>query len=1752
MDGVKAMEEVAVAVHCSNEIPKLQGRPLFSDQLGNYVRYVVLGALSKQWSHLSLTMLRHKQSRLDIQWRYAGAFQVWHEGQVGSLLDLRRTLKGAFRLKARSWSGQQPGTEQALRLIMLPALGLCMCAGAGIYVTGMLALQAPPAHTVPPSMTAQCPCKSQTVCLQSFCRTVRELITRLRAYLAQNILHHSPPAQLGRTFWARPRTPPMADSSEEMEEVWVDSPSVPPRPPSSAPAGPPPPRPVQMEQAFAHRVARAVARELPGWTGHPNLLRWGANGPREDEGGAMTGPAAEDRQLSYMLSAAIADTLLRRGSPTDDDNTGHPTVIGEALNRSRYAGGGGLIPREHAEEITAELWADGTLAELLGDEAEDNGSTGTMMASGSSEPSTARPSTGNSGSRRGRREDGEMAPPPTPKPKANRKSQPHLLKGPLAEGVALGKWASVKRLSTTKYAEILEWLAEETDKGHPVDVLFLQETCWKQDMEYVATPTNHSHISRMLHVRLHFEAPLDILGIYQYSWNPSKASLEGHKVTAQVKQRQKVWKLTEQWLRTVPKRHGCLIAGDLNTPAVEEPNICGPGVVTQQVQQKDQEAFQDLLRLHRCCLLNTWTGTGLMQRTYIPPGEQGAQTGTQVDFVIARDDLADAIARRACPISTPFEPCSGCRHRPVQKAMADLQKRDNYLQLVAPALEVCAPTDNLDQILQQGHPRDPEDTPSLGTLWKAWATTAKPQAARRRLQLRSEEGRIQSREAEFKQIKDYFMSLFSGPPCTVIMLPEDISFTEEEVKRALGRLVAGKAMPTTSAHAVLWKTAMVQVVPALQQQINHYLTKGTSTLPASFNVSELILLPPKYWERFIAARLQPYAVNYLQAVPQFAYVGGRSLSMALERVASHCAVVRKLLGDQATNLHARRAGRRAAQVCGGVHLSLDISKAYDRVPWSDLVLALREAEVPESLIELILLIHQQAQVRVEHGDCQAHLSLGRGLRQGCGLAPILWTIYSSWLLRRLHKPPLLDITSSNTTYADDFHFGWTIRTGRDMEDAYNSMKHVLKGLRDRGVLVSIEKTVALIELQGPGAAACLSRYLVERPQWKGKFLKFTIHGMTEYVKVVAKHTYLGMIISFKKHDQETAKHRMDLAKGAYSRLAATLKCRDVSVKLRLLLWQGTILPTLLHGLDCTGLPQHEASQMMVMYFKQARAIANSFSMFTHESHQDFARRLRIHTARCSFAQVTRNYNGARLCHMPKTVCHFVGIAITHSRPGQQAFFYHINARSCPALKALYEASSTTTPVPVESEAITEDPEIIKLAGNCSWRDLALHPSVRNKHQHCPECNLWTVKHQYVKRHMLLKHPAQKALIERSEELIVQSDLSITNPCQYCGSPEDAPYKISSSKVMTMEVMEVDAEPVRQMKEATKELELLRALAPQEVTNLPNRSENPGAAEEPLDRAQDSWFGEPQPKYHKDGNKGSEGRGKGGAEKRARDQETYDNSWHSQNSWPSQWRGQWESHAQKGKNKGKGKGKNKRQPYPHHDPWSGEEMPEECKAMINMMANMILRQEAQILIQRQDTAFVVFMQTQMEDSVAKSTYTLAQKWHAMKAKEPEKLSSPMRVLLFQHFIKTVIEKVDRMVSTPSARSTAASLGWMNDEGTQINGVKWDAENRTHTKDTTVKPLATTEVQEALAEILIKCPQDLVVSRYHATRKLASEYQSPTLTMMLEIGNGVEAAQAVWRRLHQLERSGCWVAAGTFLRAETMHRSALGQKLAALTR
>ena len=625
----------------------------------------------------------------------------------------------------------------------------------------------------------------------------------------------------------------------------------------------------------------------------------------------------------------------------------------------------------------------------------------------------------------------------------------------------------------------------------------------------------------------------------------------------------------------------------------------------------------------------------------------------------------------------------------------------------------------------------------------------------------------------------------------------------------------------------------------------------------------------------LAARLQVYAAEYLRTLPQFVYLQGRTLGQAVDRVLSRCAQVRQLVANQAHTLHARRQGGSIRSVSGGALLSLDISKAYDQVPWRDLQRALEDAQVPQHLIELVIMIHQQTKLLVQHCGLSELVPLRRGLRQGCGLAPVLWAIYSGWLLKALDRDIVLNIRDSNTTYADDFLFSWLIRTGRDLENVYQAMKHVLSVLYSRGLELSMSKTVAILKLHGPQAESCLRRYQVDNPDGDGKCLKFMIAGEPKYIKVVTQHVYLGVIVSFGKFEQQTFAHRLQLAKQSHGRLKSVLKCSAIPRQLRLQLWRCTVIPTLLHGLDCSGLPTVEASTLMTQYFKQARMIAKSYSQFTHETNLEFARRLQLPNPITMLVQALqrrasydwsagalpadRSLSDSPPCNdiqpgeeqlqwrhlvrsqlmavaipdgrLPakcrlkmvqdvlheKFVCQECGqgfisqaalrrhefrqhmtreqqqqrqeepkrmiqpYVMEHSKNGMpqcrhcdnafstwRAFYYHVNSRSCSTLRQLLDQPVCPEQIMHLSEAVVENEEILELAKKCSWKDLALHPLVRAKHQHCPECHQWHVRSQYVKRHMLSRHPSQASLVSHAERLIVASKLSLQKPCQFCG------------------------------------------------------------------------------------------------------------------------------------------------------------------------------------------------------------------------------------------------------------------------------------------------------------------------------------------------------------------------------------------------
>ena len=172
-------------------------------------------------------------------------------------------------------------------------------------------------------------------------------------------------------------------------------------------------------------------------------------------------------------------------------------------------------------------------------------------------------------------------------------------------------------LHDTRYREITQWLCDEYVAGRPVHVMVVQETAWKQDMEYkTSTTAPHGPQWYVLHSGSGTaEGGIMIFGVYQHAWNVQKKPLQSDPVEISgvskaqqlLQRRRKVWRELGTWIAGIPRRNGCIVLGDFNTPAQPVPSLIGEGIAKPgaSTAQTDHDQFLQLVRTHACSFLNT-------------------------------------------------------------------------------------------------------------------------------------------------------------------------------------------------------------------------------------------------------------------------------------------------------------------------------------------------------------------------------------------------------------------------------------------------------------------------------------------------------------------------------------------------------------------------------------------------------------------------------------------------------------------------------------------------------------------------------------------------------------------------------------------------------------------------------------------------------------------------------------------------------------------------------------------------------------------------------------------------------------------------------------------------------------------------------------------------------------------------------------------------------------------------------------------
>eukprot|EP00439_Symbiodinium_sp_Y106_P077805 s1399_g16.t1 len=198
------------------------------------------------------------------------------------------------------------------------------------------------------------------------------------------------------------------------------------------------------------------------------------------------------------------------------------------------------------------------------------------------------------------------------------------------------------------------------------------------------------------------------------------------------------------------------------------------------------------------------------------------------------------------------------------------------------------------------------------------------------------------------------------------------------------------------------------------------------------------------------------------------------------------------------------------ELVGGLMVSLDLSKAFDCLSYSEMYSSLLEVNVPESLAVAIMHLHHNTVLTIQHKGHSEQIGVQRGLRQGCGIAPIVYAAWTVKLRRQLDTALGQHWTAAHLSlFADDKHGFWAIEALRI------SIGHFIS-IQSTKMRINFTKSCALLGLKGRAQQKIMHTKV---RQWNGvSCLMVPIFSGTISIPLSESMLYLGTKLSYGKFE----------------------------------------------------------------------------------------------------------------------------------------------------------------------------------------------------------------------------------------------------------------------------------------------------------------------------------------------------------------------------------------------------------------------------------------------------------------------------------------------------------------------------------------------------------------------------------------------------------------------------------------------------------
>ena len=516
-----------------------------------------------------------------------------------------------------------------------------------------------------------------------------------------------------------------------------------------------------------------------------------------------------------------------------------------------------------------------------------------------------------------------------------------------------------------------------------------------------------------------------------------------------------------------------------------------------------------------------------------------------------------------------------------------------------------------------------------------------------RVNLRDQAGEPLDTEASLKTMREYSSQIFSksSPLHSVAAVPR-AAITALQVSSQIKTVPVGKAVPSTSAPVSAWKSlgpeahehiaglinsevSQSEISPYLKDPRIAWIPKPGKPATAMQNLRPIgvISVPGKVLAGAVKTRIAPALQVSSQLQPQFAYIRQRGVRDAIAKACQHLDFAQQLRQEHRRDLHKSQCGARQAQLSGAPTISVDLSKAFDSVNRHELLAALDRLGIDPVTKELVVQLHSETSYNMGTSGLEIQVPTSSGIKQGCKLAPALWSALTLLVMSRMEQkwgPDSKQARDILTVFADDFLLQETFSSFPELQKVLLRLEALFQSLEDVGLEVNPTKSKALLMVQGTQQSIFRKKHTMR----KEKQLHIVLPSGHK-IPIHHKLTYLGVQLSYGSYKDQTVDYRIAQAQGKFELLRHILcstKALEASKKLEI--WRVYVESSLLHGLVATGITSSGLQKLQSKYSRMLRSIFKQHQHYSHIDTKTLFEQHKVQTPQAVLISQMKNYQDA--------------------------------------------------------------------------------------------------------------------------------------------------------------------------------------------------------------------------------------------------------------------------------------------------------------------------------------------------------------------------------------------------------------------------------------------------------------------------------------------------------------------------------------------